>query len=200
MNKNFVGIFAVSVVALASSIIAAPAEAVTQDVELTVDVQQAIQLRTFQGIDFKISPGDFAGVTDKDFDPNKRTDGTLAITPYSGTIPAGTSTTGRVIKKSVKELFSISSNSTTATPTNLEVTITGPIDNKLTKPGATTGSTDSILIQTIAATGGTPVANKTTGKSSFGLPFTGGVDLTFNLGLSPSGIYKGTLKVDAVAK
>jgi hypothetical protein len=198
MNKKFVGIFAVSVVALASSIIAAPADAAMKEVDLSVDVQQAIQLRTFQGIDLRVSPGDFKGVTDSDYDPKVRTDGTLSITPYSGNIPSGTSETGRIITKNVRELFSVSSNSSTTAATTVEVTITGPTDNRLTKTGG--GSTDSILIQTIAATGGSVTGNKTTGPSSFGTPFTGGVDLTFNLGAAPAGIYTGILKVDAIAK
>jgi hypothetical protein len=196
MNKKFVGIFAVSVVALASSIIAAPAEAVTQDVDVQVTISPTLYLRTFKTIDLQITNSDL-GAIDKDFMGDTGTTGT-AITNGTGLIdpnaPNFGAKTKTSIDKTVNELFAVWSNS----PQGVNVAVTSvldPITGKAELMGASsTNAGKKITLKSV-------VPSATTGTPTLDTPFVGGATLTFDVTKAPAGLYnQGKITVEATPK
>lgn len=207
MKNKVLVILAASAAALSSAIFAAPANAVTQEVNLSVDVQKAIYLKTFADVNLKISPENFSA-TLKQSEASGTTDGNATLDPYIGPIPGGSGASAGTVTKSVKELFAVSAN----VSTDVDVTVTGPTvgvtSGTLSKSSAstTTGLADSIQLTGITATNvtgttGTVTGNKITGTATPGKAFKGGVDLSFNVpSAAQGGIYTGKLYVEAVAK
>lgn len=196
MNKKFVGIFAVSVVALASSIIAAPAHAVTQDVDVQVTISPTLYLRTFKTIDLQITNSDL-GAIDKDFMGDTGTTGS-AVTNGTAlidqTAPNFGTKTKTSIDKPVSELFAVWSNS----PQGVDVKVTSvldPITGKAELMGASGANTGKkITLKNVVPTA-------TTGPSSLETPFVGGATLTFDVTKAPAGLYTGgKITVDATPK
>jgi hypothetical protein len=206
MNKKILGILAASA-ALGSAMIAAPAQAVMEEVNLSVDVQKAIYLKTFADVNLKISPEDFSETLQQS-EAVGTTDGSATLDPYIGPIPAGSGTGAGTVSKTVAELFAVSAN----TNTPVEVKITGPAvgvtTGTLSKSPASTneGLADSIQLAGITATNvtggtGTVAGNIINGTATPGTPFKGGVTLDFNVPSSAQGgIYQGKLYVEAIAK
>jgi hypothetical protein len=196
MNKNFVGIFAVSVVALASSIIAAPAEAVTQDVDVQVTISPTLYLRTFKTIDLQITNSDL-GAIDKDFMGDTGTTGS-AITNGTGLIDRTPPNFGvksiTSINKTVSELFAVWSNS----QQGVNVTVTPVVDGisgKAELMGASSTNTGKkITLKSVTTTtaSGTPTLDE---------PFVGDATLTFDVTKAPAGLYnQGKIRVEATPK
>lgn len=109
MNKKVLGLLAASAAVIGSAILAAPARAVEQTVDVNLTVDEVLFLRTFQSIDLKVSQGDLSGGTeDKDYDP-RSTDGTLQIdvdSPTNVNDIAG----GETVTKEVRELYAVWGN------------------------------------------------------------------------------------------
>lgn len=118
MKNKVLVILAASAAALGSTIFAAPANAVDQNVQVSVSVDPVIYLRTFKNIDLRITQGELGG-TDGDQVQDK-TDGSTLInrtTPDAlNSSAAGNNTSA---DKTVKELFAVWGNS----PTNVKVTV-----------------------------------------------------------------------------
>lgn len=202
-NKALV-ILAASAAALGSAIFTTPANAVQQEVNLSVDVQRAIYLKTFENVDLKISPENFTNAA-KQSQAMGTTDGNATLEPYIGQI-GGSS--GGAVTKSVKELFAVSAN----VSTDVDVTITGPTVGATTgtlsksSTSTTTGLADAIQLTGITATNvtgatGTVTGNKISGNVTSSKAFKGGVDLSFNVPTNAQGgIYTGKLYVEAIAK
>jgi hypothetical protein len=78
MNKKIFGVIAASITALGSAIIAVPAQAVEQTVNVSVNVEPFIYLRTFQDVKLKVNQGDLGGKSG-DFNSTLMTDGSTLI-------------------------------------------------------------------------------------------------------------------------
>jgi len=183
MKNKVLAILVASAAALGSAIFATPAHAVQQDVQVEVTVQPTIFLRTFNQVKLQITQGDL-GATDKDFNSTATTDGTTLISKLKpSNISAGTALT---VKKNVKELFAVFSNSAKG----VTVTVT-PVIDILT---STSGDQSSVKLKTITV-------NNPSGTPTFNTPLVGGVDLDFDLtNSSGAGTYTGgSIRVEALA-
>jgi hypothetical protein len=188
MNKKIFGAIAATIAAFGSAIIAVPAQAVEQTVDVSVNVEPFIYLRTFKEVKLKVTQGDLGGVTG-DQTP-LLTDGTTLI---DKTVPTtGFSTGGlKSVTKPINELYAVWGNTTS----NVVVKVT-PITGKdmLTGPSNTKAK---IVV-------GTPIGINSQVPTTT-TPFVGGVNLdisfqdTFGAAVTPSaGDYTGgQLKVDA---
>jgi hypothetical protein len=193
MNKKILGIIA-GIATVGSAVFAAPAHAVTQDVDLEVSIQPSVYLRTFQTIQLQITQGDLGAAKEKDFNATPITDGTTALTLTRPTLGQGANTT---VTKNVKELFAVWSNS--GKPVNVTVT---PVANNaagtlLTNPADATSKIK--LLTPVVITPGTGASNGGTPTSA--VPITGGVDLTFDVIDAQAGLHSGAkLTVEALAQ
>lgn len=176
MKNKFLGIFAASVSAIANIIIAAPANAVEQEVNVEITIQPTMFLRTFENISLDITQGDL-GASDKDFDPNNpTTDGNTSLT----LTPRPSLTDGSqldAVQKQVKELYAVWANSGTSVDVSIEA-----IQDTLT---STTDGTSTATITAVTPTeaSGSPTATQ---------PLVGGADFTFDLtGAAATGTYSG---------
>ncbi|KAF3889044.1 MULTISPECIES: hypothetical protein [Nostocales] len=190
MKNKIVAILAAAT-ALGSSLFAAPAQAVQQDVNVEITVSPVLFLRTFETVSLQITNQDL-GSLDKDVDTiNRITDGTTSIdrtTPVGiGEIAAGT------IKKPVKELFAVWSNSSngvdvTVTPVTGSTTLTNTIASPNGRFATATLSDAKAVI--------TDTTKPTTAK-----PLVGGAELSFDLTSTAAGKYVGAkIRVEALPK
>ncbi|MEM7554391.1 MAG: hypothetical protein AAF378_09875 [Cyanobacteria bacterium P01_A01_bin.84] len=183
MNNKFLGIIAASVTAIGSTIISAPANAVEQNVNIDINIQPTMYLRTFQNVSLQITQGDL-GAQDKDFDPtNNTTNGTTAIDQARPTLGAGNQTQ---VTKNVQELFAV-----WGTGDAVNVTVTATQDTLTHTDGVSTAE-----ISTITANG------NSSGTPSATVPIVGGADITFDLtnATNPGQYSGGILKVEALAQ
>lgn len=192
MNKKILGAIAATIGALGSAIIAVPAQAVEQTVNVKVSVDPVIYLRTFKDVNLKVTQGDLGG--DSGDQMATPTDGTALIDPTPpASLNAGSQTS---LTKPINELFAVWGNTTKT----VNVTVT-PVAGKEILDGPTSGKKAKISVDSyIGATSGVPDATE---------PFVGGVNLKIDFvnasGASTTpaaGEYVGTggeLKVEATA-
>jgi hypothetical protein len=128
MNKKIFGVIAASITALGSAIIAVPAQAVEQTVNVSVNVEPFIYLRTFQDVKLKVNQGDLGGKSG-DFNSTLMTDGSTLIDRTKPDFGTATATT---LSKDITELYAVWGNTTndvkvTVTPVPTKDILTGPI-------------------------------------------------------------------------
>lgn len=186
MNKKIFGAIAATIAAFGGAIIAVPAQAVEQTVDVSVNVEPFIYLRTFKEVKLKVTQGDLGGVTG-DQTP-LLTDGTTLI---DKTLPSFSTGNQTSVTKPINELYAVWGNTTNSVAVTVK-----PVTGKdiLNGPNNTKAK---IVVGTQL---GTPSQVPTTTA-----PFVGGVNLdisfqnTFGAAVTPSaGDYTGgQLKVDA---
>jgi hypothetical protein len=181
MNKKIFGVIAVSIAAFGSAIIAVPAQAVEQTVDVSVNVEPFIYLRTFKEVKLKVNQGDLGGKSGDQIP--LLTDGSTLIDRTKPDFGTATATT---LSKEIKELYAVWGNTTndvkvTVTPVPGKDLLAGPIGSdafaKITvgesvgesqkKPNNKTpfvgGVKLNISFQDDIGTGATPVAGDYTG-------------------------------------
>ncbi|MUH00126.1 hypothetical protein F7734_50795 [Scytonema sp. UIC 10036] len=152
-------------VALGSSILTAPANAVEQQVNVQVTVDPVIYLRTFKTIDLRITQGNLGG-TDGD-QIQETTDGSTLI---DRTPPEALTTGGATsVEKDVNELFAVWGN----TGTSVQVTVV-PVEGSDTLTNGATGT----ALRKAKVTVGSYIGNST-GALGPETPVVGGVKLSF---------------------
>jgi hypothetical protein len=188
MNKKIFGAIAVSIAALGSAIIAVPAQAVEQTVDVSVNVEPFIYLRTFKDVKLKVTQQDLGGTSGDQMPANPTTTGTTLIDQTIPTFSTGNLTS---VTKPINELYAVWGNTTNS----VKVTVKPVIGKDIL-----TGPSNTKAKIVVGSTIGTDTQVPTTTK-----PFVGGVNLdisfqnTFGASVNPSaGDYTGgQLTVDA---
>jgi hypothetical protein len=154
MNKKIFGAIAVSIAALGSAIIAVPAQAVEQTVDVSVNVEPFIYLRTFKDVKLKVTQGDLGAISG-DYNVTPTTTGSTLIDrtkPLSfGTANATT------LSKDITELYAVWGNTAnevkvTVTPVVGKNILTGPIGSD-TQAKITVGDTIGVSQQKPSSVG-----------------------------------------------
>jgi hypothetical protein len=187
MNKKIFGAIAATFAALGSAIIAVPAQAVEQTVDVSVNVEPFIYLRTFKDVKLKVTQGDLGGVTGDQITTTP-TDGTTLIDRNTPTFSTASQTS---VNKDIKELYAVWGN----TQNTVKVTVT-PVTGKDVLAGPGSAKAKITVNSSLGIDSQIPLTTA---------PFVGGVTLgisfqdTFGAAVTPSaGDYTGgQLKVDA---
>jgi hypothetical protein len=177
MNKKIFAAVAATIAALGSAVIAVPAQAVEQMVDVTVNVEPFIYLRTFKAVNLKVTQQDLGATSGDQIDP--LTDGKMLITQET---PDFQFATTKAVEKDINELYAVWGN-TTSTVT-VKVT---PLIDTLTGPG--TNKAKITVVSTLGQNSVVPTQDT---------PFVGGVRLGISFPKSPvAGDYTGgQLKVE----
>ena len=124
MKSKFLGIFAATT-AVSSIIMSAPAQAVKQDVDVNLTVDEVLFLRTFETIDLRVTQGELGGTTESD--TRGTTDGTNQLDVSEVTV--GEESSNQEVIKDVNELYAVYGN---ADAEDIDVRITvDPSANEL---------------------------------------------------------------------
>jgi hypothetical protein len=177
MNKKIFAAVAATIAALGSAVIAVPAQAVEQMVDVTVNVEPFIYLRTFQAVNLKVTQQDLGAKSGDQIDP--LTDGKTSINQDAPTFQFASS---RSVEKDINELYAVWGN----TASSVTVKVTPQIDT-LTGPGA--NKAKITVVSTLGQNSVVPTQDE---------PFVGGVKLGISFPRSPvAGDYTGgQLKVE----
>ncbi|AFZ04006.1 hypothetical protein [Calothrix sp. PCC 6303] len=163
MNKKIFGIIAAGVAALGSAIIAVPAQAVEQTVDVSVNVEPFIYLRTFKDVKLKVNQSELSGKSG-DFDTINAT--TTGSTLIDRTKPDFGTTVATTISKDITELYAVWGN----TPNDVKVVVT-PVTGKNILAGPDGNLAEITVGESIGDSQKKP-NNKT--------PFVGGIKLNIS--------------------
>ena len=108
MNKKILGLLAASAAVAGSAIFAAPANAVTQDVNVELTVDEVLFLRTFDRVELRVTQGDLSNDLTLEREAVDTTDGTTQIDLTPPILLNESSAT--TITKTVNELYAVWSN------------------------------------------------------------------------------------------
>lgn len=118
MKNKVLGIIAVGATAVSSIILSAPAQAVKQDVDVNVTVDEVLFLRTFDTVELRVTQGELSNSLESDV--RGTTDGTNQLEVSDVTIN-GESDNAEVIKN-INELYAVYGNAD-ADDINVRITV-----------------------------------------------------------------------------
>lgn len=174
MNKKVLGILAASAAVVGSTIFAAPARAVKQNVDVNLTVDEVLFLRTFQTVELRVTQGELNNDTSTETEATGTTDGTGQIDLTAPVL--GAESTATSITKSVQELYAVYGNSSAQPTVTIKVDPTG---QDLTN-GFQEGDRDfRKAVMSVNDESGT-ISNRDFSDLRDQPLVVGGVDLTFN--------------------
>ncbi|MBV6625203.1 MAG: hypothetical protein KI793_20135 [Rivularia sp. (in: Bacteria)] len=174
MNKKVLGLLAASAAVVGSTIFAAPARAVKQDVSVNLTVDEVLFLRTFETVELRVSQGELNGDTSAETDYAGTTDGTDQIDLTAPQLQSESTATS--IQKSVDELYAVYGNSSVTPTVTIKV---NPEGQDLTN-GFTEGDRDfRKAVMSVVDESGT-ISNRDFSELRDQPLQVGGVNLEFN--------------------